>query len=85
MQYVQSCAAGLPQFEHRVASGAGVRTWKGMGTADAIGDPFRFVIQRTTPKMTMIATTIARITKATIGGDGGGFGPGPTTRSKFAE
>ena len=56
-----------------------------MGTADAIGDPFRFVIQRTTPKMTMIATTIARITKATIGGDGGGFGPGPTTRSKFAE
>src|SRR2546426_9589809 len=59
MQYVQSCAAGLPQFEHRVASEAGVRTWKGTGTADAIGDPFRFVIQRTTPKMTMVATTLA--------------------------
>ena len=83
MQYVQSCAAGLPQFGHRVASEAGVRTWRGTGGADAIGDPFRFVNQRTTPKMTMIATTIARITKATIGGDGGGFGP--TTRSKFAE
>src|SRR5207244_2395419 len=63
MQYVQSCAAGLPQSGHRVASEAGVRTWRGTGGADAIRDPFRFVNQRATPKTTMIATTTARSTR----------------------